>query len=40
MKKVQVKVVREKGVELPKYETEGSAGMDVRANIEEPITLK
>ena len=40
MKKVQVKVVGEKGVELPKYETEGSAGMDVRANIEEPITLK
>lgn len=40
MKKVQVKVVREKGVELPKYETEGSAGMDVRANIKEPITLK
>lgn len=40
MKKVQVKVVREKGAELPKYETEGSAGMDVRANIEEPITLK
>ena len=27
-------------MELPKYETEGSAGMDVRANIEEPITLK
>ncbi len=40
MKKVQVKVVREKGVELPKYETEGSPGMDVRANIKEPITLK
>ena len=40
MKKVQVKVVREKGVEKKKYETEGSAGMDVRANIEEPITLK
>lgn len=40
MKKVQVKIVREKEVELPKYETEGSAGMDVRANIKEPITLK
>ena len=39
MKKVEVKVVREKGVELPKYETKGSAGMDVRANIKEPITL-
>ena len=40
MKKIQVKVVREKSVELPKYETEGSAGMDVRANIKEPMTLK
>ena len=40
MKKIQVKVVRKKGVELPKYETEGSAGMDVRANIKKPITLK
>lgn len=24
---------------LPTYETEGSAGMDLRANIDEPITL-
>ena len=40
MTKVEVKVVREKGVELPKYETKGSAGMDVRANIKESITLK
>ena len=40
MKKIQVKVIREKGGELPKSETEGSAGMDVRANIKEPITLK
>ena len=40
MKKIQVKVIREKGVELHKYEKEGSAGMDVRANIKEPITLK
>ena len=40
MKKSQVKVVREEGVTLPKYETEGSAGLDVRANIKEPIVLK
>ena len=26
--------------ELPKYETVNSAGMDLRANIEEPIVLK
>ncbi|PID67327.1 MAG: dUTP diphosphatase [Fusobacteriales bacterium] len=40
MKKIEVKVVREEGVVLPKYETEGSAGLDVRANIKEPILLK
>lgn len=39
MEKVVVKVVREAGVELPKYETLGSAGMDIRANISEPIVL-
>ncbi len=25
---------------MPQYETEGSAGMDIRAYIDEPITLK
>lgn len=39
MEKVIVKVVKEAGVELPKYETPGSAGMDIRANISEPIVL-
>ena len=39
MEKVVVKVVIEEGVTLPKYETVGSAGMDVRANISEPIVL-
>lgn len=39
MKKIQVKIVKEKDVVLPKYETSGSAGVDVRANIKEPITL-
>ncbi len=39
MEKVKVKVVTAQGVTLPKYETEGSAGMDIRANITEPITL-
>lgn len=39
MEKVIVKVVKERNVSLPKYETSGSAGMDVRANIEEPIVL-
>lgn len=36
---MQVKVIRMNETELPKYETLGAAGMDVRANIKEPITL-
>lgn len=36
---MKIKVIRMNGIELPKYETIGSAGMDVRANIKEPITL-
>ncbi len=35
-----VKVILEEGVELPAYATEGSAAVDLRANIKEPITLK
>ena len=40
MKKIHVQVVRAEGVTLPQYEREGSAGLDVRANIKEPIVLK
>lgn len=40
MEKIKVKVVKEEGVTLPKYETEGAAGLDVRANIKEEIVLK
>lgn len=36
---MKIKVIRMNETELPKYETVGSAGMDVRANIKEPITL-
>ena len=39
MEKVKVQVLISEGVTLPKYETSGSAGMDVRANIKEPVTL-
>lgn len=39
MEKIKVKVLVADGVQLPKYETSGSAGMDVKANISEPITL-
>lgn len=40
MEKVLVKVVKEDGITLPKYETIGSAGMDVRANITKEIELQ
>ena len=35
-----VKIINQSNNPLPAYETEGSAGMDLRANITEPITLK
>lgn len=39
MKKIKVSVVIEKGVQLPQYESQGAAGLDVRANIKESIVL-
>ncbi|MDO5789596.1 MAG: dUTP diphosphatase [Fusobacterium sp.] len=39
MEKIKIQVLITDGVQLPKYETSGSAGMDVRANISEPIVL-
>jgi dUTP pyrophosphatase len=36
---VIVKIRTERGATLPRYETEGSAGMDIRARIDEPLTL-
>jgi dUTP pyrophosphatase len=35
-----VKVINRSGNPLPHYGTSGSAGMDLRANIEAPITLQ
>ncbi|MCB0512270.1 MAG: dUTP diphosphatase [Bacteroidetes bacterium] len=35
-----LKIVNESGNPLPEYETVGSAGMDLRANLIEPIMLK
>lgn len=34
-----VRIINRSGNPLPKYETSGSAGMDLRAYIPEPITL-
>jgi len=37
---MQVQIINKSKHEIPAYETEGAAGMDMRANIENPITLK
>ena len=37
---MEVKIINQSKHKLPQYETEQSAGVDLRANIEEPITLK
>jgi dUTP pyrophosphatase len=36
---MQVKIVNKSAFSLPEYATEGSAGLDLRANIESPKTL-
>lgn len=35
-----IKIINRSAHNLPHYETEGSAGMDLRANNSEPVTLK
>ena len=37
---MKVKIINRSANSLPQYETSGSAGMDLRANLEESITLK
>ncbi len=37
---MKIKIVNKSKHRLPAYETELSAGMDLRANISEPVTLK
>ncbi len=37
---MNVKIINKSRHELPSYETGASAGMDLRANISEPITLQ
>lgn len=36
---MKIKIINKSKHELPKYATAGSAGMDLRANIDNPITL-
>lgn len=37
---MQIKIINKSSHTLPSYETLASAGMDLRANLPEPITLK
>jgi dUTP pyrophosphatase len=37
---ITVKVINNSAYSLPSYQTEGAAGMDIRANITDPINLK
>ncbi|MBL4577954.1 MAG: dUTP diphosphatase, partial [Flavobacteriales bacterium] len=36
---MKVRVINESRHELPEYETNASAGMDLRANLDTPVTL-
>ena len=40
MEKISVKIINRSGNPLPAYATTGSSGMDIRANLAEPIVLK
>ncbi len=40
LKNMNVQIINKSKHQTPTYETEGSAGMDLRANIEESVTLK
>jgi dUTP diphosphatase len=40
MSKVKVKIINRSRNPLPEYATAGSAGMDIRAHIEAPLTLR
>jgi dUTP pyrophosphatase len=40
MPKLKIRIVNRSENPLPEYATEGSAGMDIRANLEEPIVLR
>ncbi len=37
---MQIKVVKRNSFDLPSYKTKGAAGVDLKANVDEPITLK
>src|SRR6185312_1080440 len=35
-----IKIINTSGNNLPEYATEGSAGMDIRANLQQPVVLQ
>lgn len=37
---MQVRIINQSNNQLPAYETNASAGMDIRANLETPVVLK
>lgn len=37
---MQIKIINKSNHEVPSYETNASAGMDLRANLEAPVVLK
>ena len=39
MQTISVKIINTSSNPLPAYETNGSAGMDIRSNLEEPVKL-
>ena len=40
MESISIQIINNSSNSLPAYETSGSAGMDIRANLEEPVKLK
>lgn len=40
MNKVRVKIVNKSGNPLPKYESQQAAGLDLRSNVDAPVTLQ
>ena len=40
MHEVVIKIINTSGNNLPEYATEGSSGMDIRANLQQPVVLQ
>ncbi len=40
MQNIEINIINQSNNELPAYATEGAAGMDLRANLQEPVVLQ